>query len=45
MIKVMKTAIGLAIVLMVFFLVSSCKSTHQCSAYGEVKKHQRESRR
>ncbi len=43
--KVIKAAIMFAIVLMVGYLFTSCKSTQECSSYGEVRKFQRDARR
>lgn len=43
--KVIKAAIVLAVVLMMGFVFSSCKSSEECSSFGEVKKFQRDNRR
>lgn len=43
--KVIKAAIVFAIVLMLGTIVGSCKSSHECSSFEEVRKFQRDSRR
>ncbi len=43
--KVSRILAFLAIVVLLGTVISSCKSTQDCSAYGEVKKFQKESRR
>ncbi len=39
-----KTVAILAIAFLLGFVVSSCKSSSKCAAYGETQKYQRETR-
>lgn len=43
--KVLKASIVVAIVVLTASAVTSCKSSQDCSSYGEVKKFQKEVRR
>ncbi len=43
--KLIKAAIVFAVVLMLGGLFTSCKSSQQCSSFGEVEKFQRDARR
>ena len=43
--NVVKILILLAVVVLFGSTISSCKSTQDCSAYGEVKKYQQEIRK
>jgi hypothetical protein len=43
--KVLKASLILAIVIVSGILMSSCKSSQLCPAYGEVQKYQKEVRR
>lgn len=43
--KLFKVAVMFTIVIMMGYLFTSCKSTQECSSYGEVRKFQREARR
>lgn len=43
--KVLKASLILVLVIVFGFVISSCKSTQQCPAYGEVQKYQKEVRR
>jgi len=43
--KVIKVLVFVAAVVLFGSSITSCKSTQDCSAYGEVKKFQKESRR
>lgn len=43
--KVLKAAFVAAAVVLLASAVSSCKSSHDCSSYGEVEKFQKEVRR
>ncbi|HPE35485.1 MAG TPA: hypothetical protein PLI65_11885 [Bacteroidales bacterium] len=43
--KVIKAAIVFLTIIMVGYIFTSCKSTQECSSFGEVKKFQRDVRR
>lgn len=43
--KVIKVLVLLAVVVLLGSTITSCKSTQDCSSYGEVKKFQKEVRR
>lgn len=43
--KAIKVLVLFAVVVLLGSAITSCKSTQDCSSYGEVKKFQKESRR